>query len=196
MRAALVSLRWRDPMYYLMFPCHKLSSATEHTIATKLPRHAGAIAAKEMLPISFYDELFKFAVVRNPWDLQVSSFHHVQRERPEMMNGITDFNEYLRYKFDPSRPFLYHIDITTKLQTDHFLDLQGNMIVDFVGRYESLEEDVEIIRKKIGLRKLSLPRKRVAKERKKDYRSYYSDESAAMIADRYARDIDLLGYKF
>ena len=113
-----------------------------------------------------------------------------------MMNGIADFNECLRYKFDPSRPFLYHIDITTKLQTDHFLDLQGNMIVDFVGRYESLEEDVEIIRKKIGLRKLSLPRKRVAKERKKDYRSYYSDESAAMIADRYARDIDLLGYKF
>lgn len=196
MRAALSSLRWRDPMYYLMFPCHKLSGLTGHSIATKLPRHAGAICAKEMLPDDFYNKLFKFAVVRNPWDLQVSSFHHVQRERPQMMNGITDFNEFLKYKFDPSRPFLYHIDITTKLQTDHLVDQHENIIVDFVGRYERLADDVETIRKKLGLSNLSLPRRRVATDRDKDYRSYYNDESIEAVARHYERDIRMLEYKF
>jgi len=47
-----------------------------HELAIKLPRHSKAIAAKEMLPREFYDSLFKFAFVRNPWDLQVSSYHH------------------------------------------------------------------------------------------------------------------------
>lgn len=196
MRAALGNLRWRDPMYYLMLPCHKLSSFTGHNIATKFPRHAGAIAAKEMLPEEFYNGLFKFAVVRNPWDLQVSSFHHVRRERPDMLNGITDFNEYLKYKFDPERIFFYHIDITNKLQTDHLVDLKGNLIVDFVGRFERLTEDAEIIRDRIGLTKLNLRHKRVATDRDRDYRAYYSDESIELIASRYERDIQMLEYQF
>ena len=196
MRAALNSLRWRDPMYYLMFPCHKLSSLTGHTIATKLPRHAGIIAAKEMLPEAFFDQLFKFAIVRNPWDLQVSSFHHVQRERPHMLQGITDFNEFLKYKFDPQRPFLYHIDIASKQQTDHLVDLHGNIVVDFMGRYENLLNDFETIKQRIGVPKLKLPHKRKATERTKDYRSYYNNQSVDAVAKHFEQDIRLLNYHF
>ena len=46
----------------------------------KFPRHSKIIAA-EMLPAETFDNLFKFVFVRNPWDLQVSSFHHIRRER-------------------------------------------------------------------------------------------------------------------
>ena len=196
MRTALNKLRWRDPMYYVMFPCHKLSSFTGHTIATKLPRHAGVIAAKEMLPEDLFNKLFKFAFVRNPWDLQVSSFHHVQRERPQMLNGITDFNEFLKYKFDPERPFLYHIDIASKLQTDHLIDLHGNIIVDYIGRYEKLLDEFEVIKQKLNMPKLKLPHKRRATERQKDYRSYYSDESVEAVAKHFEQDIRLLDYSF
>ena len=49
-RAALSRLRWRDPLYYLSWPCHRLSHLTGHRLATKIPRHAKIIAAKEMLP--------------------------------------------------------------------------------------------------------------------------------------------------
>ena len=167
LRAALNHLRWRDPMYYLMFPCHKLSGFTGHTIATKLPRHAGVIAAKEMLPEDFFKSLFKFAFVRNPWDLQVSSFHHVQRERPKMLNGISDFNEFLKYKFDPVRPFIYHIDIASKPQTDQLIDLHGNVIVDFVGRYERLREDFTHVLQKIGLPDLKLPHKQKKQQKER-----------------------------
>lgn len=196
MRAALNRLRWQDPIYYLMWPCHKLSSLTGHTIGTKLPRHAGVICAKEMLPNDFFNALFKFAFVRNPWDLQVSSFHHVQRERPHMLNGITDFNEFLKYKFDPEWPYLYHIDIASMPQTDYLLDLHGNIIVDFVGRFERLHDDSEHIKQRLGLAKLKLPHKRQATDRKKDYRTYYSDESIESVAKHFEQDIRLLNYSF
>lgn len=67
-RASLRRLQRRDPLYLLQFLCSRISHATGHRLACKLPRHARIIAAKEMLPVEFFDGLFKFSFVRNPWD--------------------------------------------------------------------------------------------------------------------------------
>jgi len=61
--------------------CAASQRLTATASAPKFPRHAKAIAAQEMLPREVYEGLFKFAFVRNPWDLQVSSWHHIRRER-------------------------------------------------------------------------------------------------------------------
>jgi hypothetical protein len=195
-RAVLNKLRWRDPMYYLMFPGHKISNMCGHTTASKFPRHSGVIAAKEMLPDAFFNQLFKFAFVRNPWDLQVSSYHHIQRERPELLKDIGDFNAFIEYKFDPNRPYIFHFDIATKLQTDHLIDLRGNIVVDFIGRYESLQDSFETIKKELGLKNVTIPHKRKANDRNKDYRTYYNDQSIEAVAKHYAPDIGLLDYTF
>lgn len=195
-RSVLNKLRWHDPMYYLMFPCHKLSNFSGHTTATKFPRHSGVIAAKEMLPDSFFNQLYKFGFVRNPWDLQVSSYHHIQREKPHQLKGIKNFSGFIKYKFDPSRPYIFHFDIATKLQSDHLVDLEGNIIVDFIGRYETLKDDFNTIGKHLGLKNNCLPHKRKATDRKKDYRSYYDDESIEAVAKHYKKDIELLNYQF
>ncbi|GAC22551.1 hypothetical protein GMES_0242 [Paraglaciecola mesophila KMM 241] len=195
-RSVLNKLRWRDPMYYLMLPCHKLSNFSGHTTGTKFPRHCGAITAKEMLPDAFFNQLFKFAFVRNPWDLQVSSYHHIQREKPALLKGINNFNEFITYKFDPQRPYIFHFDIATKLQSDHLIDLYGNIIVDYIGRYETLNEDFNAIGKRCGIKTLSLPHKRKANNRQADYRHYYNDNSLEAVARHYQRDIELLNYQF
>ena len=195
-RSVLNKLRWHDPMYYLMFPCHKLSNFSGHTTATKFPRHSGVIAAKEMLPDNFFKQLYKFGFVRNPWDLQVSSYHHIQREKPHQLKGIKNFSEFIKYKFDPSRPYIFHFDIATKLQSDHLVDLEGNIIVHFIGRYETLKDDFNTIGKQLGLKNNGLPHKRKATDRKKDYRSYYDDESIETVAKHYKKDIELLNYQF
>lgn len=194
-RAALNRLRWRDPMYYLVWPAHKISGLTGHKLGLKFPRHCHVIAAKEMLPAEYFDSLYKFAFVRNPWDLQVSSFHHIQRERPQYMNRITDFNEFMRWKFDPERPYQYHIDTSLSLQSDYLVDLHGNSQMDFIGRYENLEEDFAKVCERLKV-KLELPHKRKAKDRSKDYRGYYADDTAEMVARHFKRDIEMLGYTF
>lgn len=195
-RAALESVRRRDPYYWLMFPCHRLSHLTGHRLGTKFPRHAKAIAAKEMLPKEFYDALFKFAFVRNPWDLQVSSFHHIRRERPHYLQGHDNFAAFLRWKFDPQRPYQYHVDTSIELQSDYVIDLHGNLIVDFVGRYEHLHDDFAEACRRIGIRVPALPHRREATDRERDYRRYYDDAAAALVARHMRADIERFGYSF
>lgn len=195
-RAALERVRWRDPWYWLMWPCHRLSHLTGHRLGTKFPRHAKAIAAKEMLPRELYDALFKFAFVRNPWDLQVSSFHHIRRERPQHLGGHEDFASFLRWKLDPERPYQFHLDTSIERQSDYLIDLHGNLIVDFVGRYERLHDDFAVACERIGIPCPVLPHRRQATDRKKDYRSYYTDDTAALVAAHFAADVERFGYTF
>ncbi len=195
-RAALQRLRWRDPYYWPMFLCSRLSHLTGHRIGTKFPRHAKIILAHESLPAEFFASLFKFAFVRNPWDLQVSSFHHIRRERPQLMGGYEDFSDFLKWKLDPGRPYQYHVDTSVQLQSDYLIDLRGRLLVDFVGRYESLEADFRSACTHIGIPAPRMPHRRRATDRHSDYRSYYSEETAELVARHFARDLELLGYRF
>jgi hypothetical protein len=180
----------------LVWPCHKFSQLTGHRTGTKFPRHSRIFAAKEMLPEQFFSSLFKFAFVRNPWDLQVSSFHHLRRERPRLLGGVTDFGEFLKHKLDPERPYQYHIDTSLQLQLDYLVDLHGDILVDFIGRYERLEADFREACNRIGVTARQLPHRRKAADRQPDYRAYYTDETAQLVAERFAPDIKALGYRF
>ena len=171
-RDALDRERWREPWAAARFLCSRLSALSGHRLGAKLPRHARAIAAREMLPRELYDRLFKFAFVRNPWDLQVSSFHHIRRERPHLLGPHQDFEAFLRHKLDPDRPYQYHLDTSIELQSDYVIDLHGNVIVDFVGRYERLEEDFAEACRRIEIPAPPLPHRRRATERQRDYRGY------------------------
>jgi hypothetical protein len=195
-RAALQPLRWRDPWYYPQFLCSRLSHLSGHRIGSKFPRHSRIVAAQEMLPEEFFQKLFKFAVVRNPWDLQVSSYHHIRRERPHLLEHISDFDQFIRWKLDPERPYQFHVDTSIQSQLDYLIDLQGKILVDFIGHYENLQDDFTHICRSIGVEHLRLPHKRKATDRKKDYRSYYSDKLAELVGDYFKRDIDALGYRF
>ena len=195
-RAALEGLRWRDPWYYPMFICSRLSHLSGHRLATKLPRHAKIVAAKELLPKEYFDSLFKFAFVRNPWDLQVSSFHHIRRERPQYLGGHDNFADFLRWKLDPERPYQYHLDTSITLQSEYLIDLSGQVVVDFIGRYECLQDDFATICTRIGIQTPLLPHARQAPDRQRDYRAYYSDATAELVAQYFARDIQMLGYRF
>ena len=196
-RAALRPYRWGGWYTVPLWLASQVSQLTRprHKLGLKFPRHAKAIAAREMLPEPVYRDLFKFAVVRNPWDLQVSSYHHIQREKPECIAGVRDFGDFLRLKFDPERPYDYMLDTSAELQHEYIVDLQGEVIVDFIGRYEHLQRDFQTICERIGIPTPELPHLRRADERG-DYRRYYDDTLAEMVARHYHRDLEVLGYTF
>ncbi len=195
-RNALWYYKWTDPYRIPQFLCSRLSALTGHKIGAKFPRHAKLIAAKEMLPAGVFDRVFKFGFVRNPWDLQVSSYHHIRRERPHLITHIDSFEGFLRWKFDPNRPPQYHADMSIELQSDHLIDLHGRRLADFIGRYELLAEDFAEACRRIGIRYPGLGHARRANDRRKDYRPYYNDKTAQLIADHYRQDIEAFGYRF
>ncbi|MGD8709964.1 MAG: sulfotransferase family 2 domain-containing protein [Ectothiorhodospiraceae bacterium] len=196
-RTALRPYRWGWPYTLPLTLCSLVSQMThpKHILGIKFPRHAKAIAAREMLPGDFYDSLFKFTVVRNPWDLQVSSYHHLKREHPRTMAGIDTFDAFLRRKFDPEREYDYLLDISQELQSEYVTDLQGNLIVDRVARYENLTEDFREICEHIGIRPPELPHKRKATGRR-PYQDYYTTETRELVARHYGADIQRFGYSF
>ena len=195
-RAALQPLRWRDPYFYPQLICSRLSSMTSHRIGAKFPRHAKIIAAKEMLPQELFEQLFKFAMVRNPWDLQVSSYHHIRRERPHLMEHISNFEQFIQWKLDPERPYQFHIDTSIEQQSDYLVDLHGKLLTDYIGRYENLHDDFNTICERIGIEPPTLPHRRKATDRDKDYRNYYTDLLAEKVARQFQQDIELLDYSF
>ncbi|MFO8033193.1 MAG: sulfotransferase family 2 domain-containing protein, partial [Desulfohalobiaceae bacterium] len=178
-RAALRRYRWGGWYTLPLWLASQLDQLTRprHKLGLKFPRHAKAIAAQEMLPQEVFQGLFKFVVVRNPWDLQVSSYHHLLREKPEALQGVKSFQDFLRLKFDPERPYSFLLDISAELQHEYIVDLQGQVIVDFICRYESLEEGFQTACSRIGIPAPRLPHLRKAQDRQ-DYRSYYTDDLA------------------
>lgn len=195
-RSALQPLRWRDPWYYAQGICHRLSKLSGYRIGMKFPRHAKAILAKEALPEPFYNELFKFTFVRNPWDLQVSSYHHIRRSWPRLVEGRDEFGEFLKWRLDPARPLEPIVEDSNQLQSDYIVDLHGNVIVDFLGHYEQLQADFDTVCQRIGIPPSTLYHKRKTTDRSRDYRSYYTDETAELVASYFARDLEILGYRF
>jgi hypothetical protein len=73
------------------------------------------------------------------------------------------------------------------------------LAVDFLGRYESLDDDLARALQMAGVgKRLEVPKSNVTpnKQARQDYRSYYTPETEALVADWYAPEIALLGYTF
>ncbi len=68
---------------------------------------------------------------------------------------------------------------------------------DFIGKYERLSDDLDILSAKIGMPlSLSGVAYRAYSGAYKRYRAAYTDRTEELVARRYARDIESFGYRF
>lgn len=147
-----------------------------------------------------FDRLFKFSIVRNPWDRLVSTYFFLkdggmrEEDRRWAADNLTDFDtfdEFVRHWLRPERLWAYtHF----RPQSYYLFHPDGQLEVDLVGRFERLQRSFEQISSELGI-SADLPHRNRA-PRQRDYRQYYSDEAAEIVADVYQRDIELLGYTF
>jgi len=74
------------------------------------------------------------------------------------------------------------------------LDGQGRLAVDFVGHYETYDEDLRYALGRVGLQIGDVPHLNAS--RKSDYHSLYTPRSREIIAEYYAEDIARFDYSF
>ena len=86
--------------------------------------------------------------------------------------------------------------VLTKAFDEIYDEKEKKILVDFVGRYENLREDVEALCEKLGVGKdILLPHKHNAKDRP-HYTDFYDDETIEIVRKFYKNDIEVLGYKY
>ena len=140
-------------------------------------QHATAKQIKEIY-CQDYDQYFKFTFVRNPWDRAVSDYMWVQQE----LKITGDFKNYLLLEdvFDTPRLHYPHLNQLGRgdhiiPQSDFVLDSEGNFMVDFIGRFETLQWDINIVCDRLGIPRSTLPRENQSKHT--HYSEYYDDET-------------------
>ena len=68
-------------------------------------------------------------------------------------------------------------------------DRQGKLLVDYVGRFETLRDEFDFITRKLGL---NADLGHVNSSKHRDYRSYYDDKLIELVAERLAEGHRLL----
>jgi chondroitin 4-sulfotransferase 11 len=133
---------------------------------------------------------FKFGFVRNPWDRAVSLYE--RREGMQLRNQMS-FEGFIDWMKFASSTCIH--PVPHRYQLDWFVDGSGNVLVDFIGRFERLNSDWRLVRTRLGIN-ADLPEINVNPDRPRDYTKYYTDSTKKIVRDRFAVDIEYFGYEF
>ena len=78
-------------------------------------------------------------------------------------------------------------------QSDFICDRNDSILVDFVGRFEIMDQSVLDLENAIGT-KINLEYHNM--NQKKNYKEVYTEEMILKVNEIYKRDIDIFAYKF
>jgi len=134
---------------------------------------------------------WKWIFVRNPWDRAVSSYYHVIKLSRYRGWKIPSFKQYLKKPFSE---MTYLIKIHSWPLYHHLFKGKNFFELDFIGRYENLQNDFDYVCKKIGVGPCKLHHRK--KSGHKHYTEYYDDECIELVAKKFADDIKHFGYTF
>lgn len=142
-----------------------------------------------------FENSYSFAFVRNPYEKVYSHYkYNIKTNQFNMKTHPIDFNLWVKKCFGTEKDyFYYHRQIQYTDQITWLIDDDNQICVNFIGRFESLNEDFRIIQKKLNIKK-ALPN--LNKTSSEDYRKFYNQESINTISKVFKRDIDHFKYKF
>lgn len=155
-----------------------------------------------------FNYTFKWAFVRNPWE-RLLAFYDDSPESQERTSGsfARFVNELhaVRELLDPDNFSWAHVRGTTlgaleNLERIHvysqfsMLSIDGELRLDFVGRFERLEEDWHAICKELHQQATTLAHHRPPRSFTKPYTDYYTAAMLDKVEEIYQRDAEEFGY--
>lgn len=135
---------------------------------------------------------FVLTLVRNPWDRIVSYYHWLRGQ--SFAHPAVGLAKALGFS-----DFLNHPQTRTALAlwpyAAYMRDARGADCATLYARLEHLDADLAPFEAHLGFRLTPLPRAN-ASDRARDWRPFYSDADAALVASLCAEDISRFGYGF
>lgn len=140
----------------------------------------------EEVTTSYVEQIFKFTVVRNPYDRAVSAFRYLQGR--ELIDTNYTFNGFCK---DVLRKFGTDYDPHFDPQSDGLFHA-GKLIPSYVAKYETIDEDWKFIADAVGCTS-KLPHDNKS-ERSRNTVEYYDSESLSIVFQIYKDDFRNFGY--
>lgn len=157
--------------------------------------HETALTFRDRIGKKRWEERFSFAIVRNPWDRAVSHFHYRRMtNQTGLGNNPMVFKEWLKQVYVERSPEFMNEEKMFLTQADWVCDEQGRIMVDYIGRFEQLQQSWDDICDALQREKTMLPH--VKKSSRGSYQDYYDAECRAIVADYFRSDIELFDYSF
>ncbi len=166
-----------------------------------LPGHLNVYTYQLIFPKRLFDRYFKFAFTRNPWDRLVSAYTFMKSGGAHEKDRL--WSEKLLSRFSGFEHFVQEGLREAEIQAwphfrpqVEFLKGQGGGIeVDFLGRFENIDRDFEIVCQQLGIERELLHINKT-KAKRESYQSYYSAESREIASQIYSQDIAEFDYDF
>ena len=146
------------------------------------------------------NDYFRFGFVRNPLERLVSCYAQKVVLYSRQYNMPIEFWRY-GDRFFPEMTFEQFVRAVSKIsdacsdihfRSQHtFLYHKGELMVDFVGHFENLENDWQHLSERFNFP--ALPHYNHSSH--SDYREMFTPELARLARDRYRKDIELFGYE-
>ena len=131
-----------------------------------------------------WKDYFTFSFVRNPWDRVISWISY--RDKRWKLYGGKITPQII--KKEVNRQLFYE-------NTYHkLLSLESERKPDYIGRFESLQEDFDLVCDKIGITRQPLPHNN--KTIHKHYTEYYNSDTRNLVEKIYIKDIEYFNYEF
>lgn len=151
-------------------------------------KHFNAKMMKKVVGQQFWNESFKFSIVRNPWDRVISLYH-----MPYFGPGYRDIGalsgktlESFITKYSPA-PWEHGVQCSDYLNEE----------VDFIIRFENRQNDLAQLSKITdGLLTIDNKVHHRATKRKKNYVDFYNQTTRKMVEEMYHEDMARFNYKF
>lgn len=149
------------------------------------------------------DKGYTFAVVRNPWDWHVSWYHYLKGDPTGADSGHSiegqlfqtmSFEYYVNWLSDDDAPRSPQGYLQRQV-SDWVVGRNGKIAVDKVLQQEHLYDEVLAMANALRL-KINIRDVRINSSDRSEYRRYYNDRTAHLVADRHKRDIEMFGYSF
>ena len=156
--------------------------------------HKTALEKRAELGQNHWESRFSFAFVRNPWDRAVSQYYYRKRtNKTGLTAGGIGFLEWLQRVYGDQDPKYYNNPRMFMPQWKWISDEEGKPIIDFIGRFETLAADIEVVCRRLG-REATLPH--LKRSKRGNYREYYDEAGRKLVERRFKLDIEHFGYEY
>lgn len=136
-----------------------------------------------------FDSYYKFTFVRNTWSRLYSWYYNILKD--DRLRALYNI-ETADYSFED---FIKHkVNHQTFSQLYYLKDSSGRINMDFIGRFENLQDDFNTVCKRLQIEDSQLPK--LLHTKYDSYTSNYTEETRKMVQELYSEEIAYFGFTF